>query len=635
MSAPHSPTINDVGVLPSSTRHFKKRNDDKIVFENQKPTALQEASPVRLNTVTTDQVNTKHAGLLATKSEKTPPGSVPRHRNKAGVKITKIQTISDTLHVDISSSTIKRKQNEVSHPGKTPGEASQMMVRTPSSPEDISLLSVFFRSSKTKRIRQTSCALWKLPIVSEINTEFSDPETILLGPQTARLYAVKQDSGSEEASRSQSTVTDDSGQLQTPTDRAGENLPHEHKINSPLHIRTKREDNQDPFTSVELESIFSRGRKGVGAAQKSLLKIIPLELLQHLGENSRSCPARTTLGQRCKNYRPTRPFSAHLQSLATFKPSVLLPVIQQLTEVVFCTTHRKVAFREIQTWREEFQELAKIQDYESIFPVENERLLALICWIRLLGRAALSQLSPSSFLQTAVGKIAQTELPPVNPIQDFKPYINKGLSGTISEELAKLLTRPLKKSDIKYQGSMYIFSQRGNFGHLKIGRSGNVSRRLKQWNKQCKKTMEIYFPVSVKNKDESMPDMQQVPHISRVEALVHLELYHHRRIEHKCPGCDKLHLEWFEVSKDIAIGVVRKWSAWMATLPYEKHMKDGEEQWILKSEEREQERLDKLCRPGITFSTPSLPVVKEEETLSSSPSTLASKCQVRGKGVGA
>ena len=195
MSAPPSPTTNDAGVLPSSTRDFKKCNDDEAVFENQKPTTVQEASPVRLNTMTNNQLNTKHAGLLATKSEKTPPGSASRHRNKAGVKITKIQTISDTLHVDISSSTIKRKQNEVSHLGKTPGETSQMMVLTPSSPEDISLLSVFFRSSKTKRLRQTSSALWELPIVSEINTEFSDPETILLGPETAQLYAAKQDPG--------------------------------------------------------------------------------------------------------------------------------------------------------------------------------------------------------------------------------------------------------------------------------------------------------------------------------------------------------------------------------------------------------------------------------------------------------
>jgi hypothetical protein len=536
--------------------------------------------------------------------------------------------------VDISSSTIKRKQNEVFHLGKTPSETSQMMVLTPSSPENISLLSVFFRSSKTKRLRQTSSALWKLPTVSEINTEFSDPATILLAPETVRVYATKQDPGSEKASRPQNTVTDDSEQPQTPTDRAGENLSREHKISSPLHMRTKREDKQDPFSSVELESILWRGSlKEVGAAQKSLLKIIPLELLQHLGENSGRCPAWTTLGQRCKRPRAIRPISAQLQNLVAFNPRILLPVIQQLTEVVFCPSHRKVAFREIQTWREEFQGLSKIEDYESIFPVENERLLALICWIRLLRWATLSQPSPSSFLQPAVGKIVQTEPPPVNPIQDFKPYVSKGLSGTISEELAKLLTRPLNKSDIKYQGSMYIFCQRGNFGHLKIGRSGNVFSRLKQWNKQCKKTMEIYFPESVKNKDESMPDLQKVPHVSRVEALVHLELIHHRRREQKCPGCFKSHVEWFEVSKDIAIGVVRKWSAWMATLPYEKHMKDGEEQWILKS--KEPKYLDKLCRPGITFSTPSLPVVKEEETLSSSPSTLASKCEVRGNGVGA
>ena len=632
MLPPPSPTIHNVGILPSSTSDFKKRNDDKIVFENQ--TTLQEASPVRLNKMTTNQANTKDAGLLATKSGKTPPGSISRRRNKAGVNIMKIQTSSDALHVDISSSTVKRKQNEVFPLGKTPGETSQMMVLTPSSPDDISMLSVFFRSSQTKRLRKTSSVLWKLPTVCEINTEFSDPETILLAPETAQFYAAKQDPGSEKASRSQSTVTDDSEQPQTPTDRAGENLSREHKISSPLHTRTKREGNQDPFSSVELESILWHGSlKEVGAAQKSLLKIIPLELLQHLGEDSKRCPAWTTHGQRCKRNRAIRPMSTQLQSLVAFNPRVLLPVIEQLTEVVLCASHRKVAFREMQTWREEFQELSKTQDYESIFPVENERLLDLICWIRLLRWAALSQPSPSSFLQPAVGKIVQTEPPPVNPIQDFKPYINKCLSGTISEELAKLLTTPLKKSDIKYQGSIYIFWQRGNFGHLKIGRSGNVFSRLKQWNKQCKKTMEIHFPESVKNQDESMSDVQQVPHISRVEALVHLELINHRRTEKKCPGCFKSHLEWFEVSKDIAIGVVRKWSAWMATLPYEKHTKDGEEQWTLKSEERK--NLDKLCRPGITFSMPSLPVVKEVETVTSSPSTFASKCEVRGNSVGA
>ena len=193
------------------------------------------------------------------------------------------------------------------------------MVLTPSSPEDISLLSVFFRSSKTKRLRQTSSALWELPIVSEINTEFSDPETILLGPETAQLYAAKQDPGSEEASRSQSTVTDDSEQLQTPTDRAGENFSHEHKINSLLHIRTKREDSQGSFTSVELESILSCGSlKGVGAAQKSLLKIIPPELLQHLGEDSRKMFGSDNPGPEMQTSSSCQTFFS-----ATAKPSHL------------------------------------------------------------------------------------------------------------------------------------------------------------------------------------------------------------------------------------------------------------------------------------------------------------------------
>ena len=176
MLPPPSPTIHNVGILPSSTSDFKKRNGDKIVFENQKPTTLQEASPVRLNMMTTNQVNTKHAGLLATNPGKTPPGSISRRRNKAGVNIMKIQTSADTLHVDISSSTIKRKQNEVFHLGKTP------MVLTPSSPEDISLLSVFFRSSKTKRLRQTSSALWKLPTVMRSTRSSQTPQQYFLRP---------------------------------------------------------------------------------------------------------------------------------------------------------------------------------------------------------------------------------------------------------------------------------------------------------------------------------------------------------------------------------------------------------------------------------------------------------------------
>lgn len=332
-------------------------------------------------------------------------------------------------------------------------------------------------------------------------------------------------------------------------------------------------------------------------------------MLQHLEEDGRRCASWTARGTRCKLTHPVGSISAQLQALATVKPSALHSVLRHLIEVVFCASHQKVALKELQFWKEEFEEVSKIKGHEAMFSMKNKRLWALFRWISLLVRAALSKPTPISVLQHTVGRLDQEEILPVNPIQQFSPYVSKTLSGKTSEELAKLLMKPLSQSDLKYEGSMYIFWQPPNFGHLKIGRSVNVPCRLKQWNKQCKKSMEIHFPDPVKKEDEKMVDSQHVPHISRVEALVHLELARHRKIEKKCPGCLKSHVEWFEVPKDVAIGVVRKWSAWMLTLPYEQQIEDGKEQWTLKSTERK--NLDSLCRTGISFSRPSLPAVKE------------------------
>ncbi|KAJ5289142.1 hypothetical protein N7478_002172 [Penicillium angulare] len=612
MPTPHSQATHPAGILFSSTGDCKKHGNCEIAFEKQKPVTLQENALVQLDTMKIKPADTKYAALLLTNSSKASANSISRRRNEAGVNITKIQTRFDPPHVDIFSSKIKGKQNKRSHFGKPPDETSQFIALTASSPMDISLLSVCFRSSKTKRFRQTTSTLWKLPTSNEINAEFSDPKRIYHDPEARQISAPKQDLRSEQASSTQRTVAKYNEQLQAVANGAGEKLYHGHKKNSSPHNEMKREANQDAVSLAVLEPALSRqGLKEVGAVTKSLRKIIPLELIQHLGEDSRRCPAWTIQGKRCKRHLPIRSISAQLQSLAALKPNELLHATQDLIEVVFCDSHRKVAFKEIQVWKEEFQELSSIHDYESIFLVKNERLWALIRWVRLLERATLSQPSLSSFLQPTASKVVQVEPLMINPIQEFDPYISKSFSGTTSEELAILLTRPLGPSDLKYQGSMYIFWQRGNFGHLKIGRSGNVPCRLKQWNKQCKKTMEVFFPEPVKNSDEKISDLQQVPHVSRVEALVHLELIRFRKIEKKCPGCSKSHREWFEVPKDIAIGVVRKWSAWINTLPYEKQMKDGNEQWILRSEEKK--NIDKLCRTGIYCSIPCLPAVKEKK----------------------
>ncbi|KAJ6035965.1 hypothetical protein N7540_000244 [Penicillium herquei] len=617
MSTPLSQATHPARLPCPRTDDHKKCENCEISFEKPKPIRLKETALVQLDvTKINNRADTEYVALLVPYSSKDPANSISRRGNEVGVSLHKIQTQRDTRCVDTLSSKVnlKQKQNKRSHWqfGKTHDEASEMITPTASSPMDISLLSVFFRSNQIKRARKTAYTLWKLRAGNDVNTDFSDPERIYLGLEAKRLSSSNQDLGSEQASRIREPVAIHKEQLQAVARITSEKLDRGHKTNSLPPKEMKHESNQDAYPMAIHGPHFShQGLKEVEPVPKSLLKIVPLELIQHLRENSRRCPAWTIQGKRCKLHRPNRSFSAELQSLATSKPKELPLAIQNLLEVAFCATHRKVASKEFQAWKEDFQELSKIHGYEYIFILKNERLRDLVHWIRLLGWTTISQPSLPSCLQPTANNTAQEEPLLVNPIQKFDPYTSKTFSGTISQELAWLIAKPLGPSDLKYQGSMYVFWQRGNFGHLKIGRSANVSRRLKEWNKQCKKTMEVHFPEPAKKSDEQISDLQQVPHISRVEALVHLELNDFRRIEKKCPGCSKSHNEWFEVSKDIAIRVIRKWTAWISALPYEQQIKDCKEQWILKREELK--NLDKLCSIGMNYSIPSLPTVKEEK----------------------
>ncbi|KAI3103102.1 hypothetical protein CBS147333_7706 [Penicillium roqueforti] len=192
-------------------------------------------------------------------------------------------------------------------------------------------------------------------------------------------------------------------------------------------------------------------------------------------------------------------------------------------------------------------------------------------------------------------KQADLGLNEVNPIQKFKPYASKTIIRNLSESLRELLTKPLSKSDLKFKGSIYVFWQQGNFGYLKIGRSANVRRRFKEWSDQCKKDMGIHFPDFTREASDGQRVLEEVAHICRVEALVHLELLEHRKIEEKCPGCSRNHIEWFQVSDEKAIAVAQKWMAWMRTEPYENRGTGGEEKWVLKA--REMERLGELSQP--------------------------------------
>lgn len=160
-------------------------------------------------------------------------------------------------------------------------------------------------------------------------------------------------------------------------------------------------------------------------------------------------------------------------------------------------------------------------------------------------------------------------------IRKFVPYDPKIKNMFDTANLVKgVIWKDLSHRDIAKDGFIYIYWFPVNFGHIKIGvttRSADV--RLREWENQCGHKPELMYPKSIE-------DMQRVPHVWRVEAIVHAELRKFRRKEVECNACHKAHNEWFESSTSAAIIAVKKWSAWMQKEPYEPsgRLKDEQKQ---------------------------------------------------------
>lgn len=119
---------------------------------------------------------------------------------------------------------------------------------------------------------------------------------------------------------------------------------------------------------------------------------------------------------------------------------------------------------------------------------------------------------------------------------------------------------------------------------LKIGRTSNVHRRLVEWTRQCSHDLTLirYYPYTPSSSANASPARVppsrpqavssvsggKVPHVHRVERLIHLELANLRiRDLGQCTECGKEHREWFEVEahKEALRKVdecIRRWIAW-------------------------------------------------------------------------
>ncbi|KAI2764693.1 hypothetical protein DTO012A8_9511 [Penicillium roqueforti] len=113
---------------------------------------------------------------------------------------------------------------------------------------------------------------------------------------------------------------------------------------------------------------------------------------------------------------------------------------------------------------------------------------------------------------------------------------------------------------------------------LKIGRTSNVHRRLAEWSKQCSYDLTLirYYPYTPSHPSQDSASLvpgRKVPHVHRVERLIHLELAA-QRIQDlgQCPECGKEHREWFEVEaeKESLRRVdecIRRWVSWAESRP--------------------------------------------------------------------
>ena len=116
---------------------------------------------------------------------------------------------------------------------------------------------------------------------------------------------------------------------------------------------------------------------------------------------------------------------------------------------------------------------------------------------------------------------------------------------------------------------------------LKIGRTSNVHRRLAEWSKQCSYDLTLirYYPYTPSHPSHdrlpsaSLVPGRKVPHVHRVERLIHLELAAQRVQDlGQCPECGKEHREWFEVEaeKESLRRVdecIRRWVSWAESMP--------------------------------------------------------------------
>ncbi len=141
----------------------------------------------------------------------------------------------------------------------------------------------------------------------------------------------------------------------------------------------------------------------------------------------------------------------------------------------------------------------------------------------------------------------------------FLPYKpREATKSSTTEWLKKQISKPLLPTELA-SGWLYVYWNCASFGFVKIGyTTKDVHQRVKRWGAQCKHDAAL----------QTCSD--KVPHVRRLEQIVHAEFKDFRYCEKNCPGCYGKHTEWFQPPRDLLRNkAIKKWMEWMLTEPYE------------------------------------------------------------------
>ncbi|EMR10650.1 hypothetical protein PNEG_01349 [Pneumocystis murina B123] len=222
--------------------------------------------------------------------------------------------------------------------------------------------------------------------------------------------------------------------------------------------------------------------------------------------------------------------------------------------------------------------LSYFVDEERIFRINNSKSVSppMICdRLSSMSHQPLSSVSLSSlntqqkmielpekkFDYLSIGNMWVPGQDGFGMIIELSDWINDKLSTRTRQRLANELRRSISTHD--KPGYIYVFNLQSSEiikpyslekMIIKIGRAGNIQRRLSQWPKQCNFIPELieYFP-----SNENGPKQCLVSY--RVERLIHIELQDKFLCKPQtCITCGISHREWFYVPNFTAWNEVKQ-----------------------------------------------------------------------------